>query len=147
MTVTPRFIYDFCAPPWRLSALAGGLSNDNFKLSVELGDTEQRFFVRQFGALYHDLANNSAHEYAAQQQAAAQGLAPAIQYHCQQGLISDWIEGGHWDSVQQAEPANIIRLAKLVASLAKRIILAGSACCTESQCPPSIQSLMRPCWQ
>ena len=117
MTEIPTFIYDFCAPPLRLSPLAGGLSNDNFQLCLARGNTELRFFVRQFGALYHDLANNPAHEYAAQQQAAAQGLAPAIQYHCQQGLISDWVEGQHWNSVQQAQPANVIRLAKLVASL------------------------------
>lgn len=113
----PAFVRDFCPGPFRLIQLAGGLSNQNYKLTFTQAGQQRIYFARQFGSTYSQFDNNPEHEVAAQNQAAEMGLAPHILYHCEQGIICEWVEGDHWDNAAQVDPANIAKLAKLVAEL------------------------------
>ncbi|MFT5879007.1 MAG: thiamine kinase [Moritella sp.] len=113
----PAFVQDFCPEPFRLAPLSGGLSNLNYQLTFTQTGQRCVYFVRQFGSVYSQFDNNPRHEVAAQNQAALMGLAPHIVYNCEQGIISEWVEGEHWDNAAQGDPANIAKLAKLVADL------------------------------
>jgi thiamine kinase len=117
LITAPAFVRDFCPEPFRLTPLPGGLSNQNYQLTFTQAGQLRVYFVRQFGSVYSQFDNNSRHEVAAQNQAARMELAPHIVYSCEQGIISEWVEGEHWDNAAQGDPANIAKLAKLVADL------------------------------
>jgi thiamine kinase-like enzyme len=95
--------------PRRVTALAGGLTNQNFKVTTPGGS----FVARVFAGAGELLAIDREHEYCNSLLAAAAGVgAPVIEYRPQDGvLVLGFIDGRTLTNAEVAEPAMLPRIA------------------------------------
>lgn len=114
------FIRSYLTQPYQLTPITGGLSHFNYRLDLTEPSSEKlnsTLFVRCFGEQYQLLGNQPIHEQSAQRLAAAAGIAPDLIFTDPQGMITEWVEGMHWDRHAQGKIGNITKLAELVARL------------------------------
>jgi thiamine kinase-like enzyme len=95
--------------PRRVTALPGGLTNQNFKVTTPAG----AFVARIFSAGGELLAINREHEYRNSQLAAAAGVgAPVVEYRPDDRvLVLGFIEGKTLTNADVAEPGMLVRIA------------------------------------
>ncbi len=114
------FIRSYLTQPYLLTPITGGLSHSNYRLELtDLATKKQAkpLFVRSYGDQYQLFGNQPVYEQSAQRLAARAGIAPGLLFADEQGMITEWIDGKHWDRSAQKQSGNIIKLAETVAKL------------------------------
>jgi thiamine kinase len=99
------------AEPEQVERIAG-LTNTNFRLTVN----GESYVLRISGKNTPGLGINRQHEAVALENAAAQGLGPAVVAALQpEGhLVTRWVDGRHWDSTEFRTLENVRLLTRTV---------------------------------
>jgi len=116
----PAFLHQYFSEAFQLRSISGGLSNQNYHLQLlpqQAIQLQCDYFVREFGQHYQCFGNDAQREMLLQSQAAKLGLAPQVQYFCNQGMVTDWVSGRHLSTDEWKEPDNQRTLAKRLGQL------------------------------
>lgn len=89
-----------------------GLTNMNYRVTVD----GRRYVLRVSGQNTDRLGINRRHELSALQNAAAAGIAPhVVDFLLPEGhLVTDWVEGHHWEPEEYRTPEHIHLLTETV---------------------------------
>ncbi|HCU91146.1 MAG TPA: hypothetical protein DGR97_14440 [Gammaproteobacteria bacterium] len=102
-------------PPKILRALIGGSTNESYLIAVDGG----RWVLRLNTCKSSKLAVDRAREETIVKHAAAAGIAPTVGYCSVQAgvLITEFVDGVHWDKKTITDPGNLSQLINLLQSV------------------------------